>query len=46
MGQWDDSADIKTSREAHHTFHFSLFTFHLSPLIRFAVKISHFPCSA
>ena len=31
MGQWDNGTmKLLISREAHLTFHFSLFTFHLS----------------
>ena len=36
LGLWDDSADIKISREAHHTFHLSPFTFHFPPNAPFA----------
>ena len=36
LGLWDDSADIKISREAHHTFHLSPFTFQFPPNAPFA----------
>ena len=42
MRLWDDAADIKILREAHHTFPFSLFTFHLIILARGAPHFSLF----
>ena len=46
VGLWDYGTSRPIINLASQTPYLSVFSFHLSLFILFAVKISHFPCSA